>query len=78
MPEFFVKLHTKNYSIIDTVTFLERHRILLSNDKRASKFIELLEDVLDELEGDLAYTGDDFKNFIQENSTKIKNYLNDE
>jgi len=36
------------------------------------------EDVTDELEGDLSYTGDEFKNFIQENFIKIKKYLNEE
>lgn len=78
MPEFFAELRTKNYAIIDAVTFLERHQILLSFDKKASKFGELLEDVLDELEGDISYTGDEFKNFIQENFIKIKKYLNEE
>jgi len=45
--------------------FLEIHQILLSFDKKASKFAELLEDVIDELEGDISYTGDEFKNFIK-------------
>ena len=67
MPEFFAELRIKNYAIIDAVTFLEKHRILLSFDKKASKFGELLEDVIDELEGDISYTGDEFKNFIQQN-----------
>jgi predicted DNA-binding protein YlxM (UPF0122 family) len=66
MPEFFAELRIKNYAIIDAVTFLEKYQILLSFDKKASKFGELLEDVTDELEGDLSYTGDEFKNFIQE------------
>jgi hypothetical protein len=56
MPEFFAELRIKNYAIIDAVVFLEKHRILLSFDKKASKFGELLEDVLDELEGDLSYS----------------------
>jgi predicted DNA-binding protein YlxM (UPF0122 family) len=73
MPEFFAELRIKNYAIIDAVTFLEKYQILLSFDKKASKFGELLEDVTDELEGDLSYTGDEFKNFI-----KIKKYLNEE
>lgn len=72
MAEFFAELRIKNYGIIDAVVFLERHGILLSVDKKASKFGELLENVTDELEGDLSYTGDEFKNFIQENFSKIK------
>lgn len=75
MPEFFAELHTKNYAIIDAVVFLEKHRILLSLDKKASKFGELLEDVMDELEGDLSYTGDEFKNFIEENFILITQTL---
>ena len=78
MPEFFAELRIKTYAIIDAVVFLEKHRILLSFDKKASKFGELLEDVTNELEGDLSYTGDEFKNFIQENFIKIKKYLNEE
>lgn len=78
MPEFFAELRIKNYAVINAVTFLERHRILLSFDKKASKFGELLEDVIDELEGDISYTGDDLKNFIQENFIKIKKCLNEE
>jgi hypothetical protein len=78
MPEFFAELRIKNYAIIDAVTFLEKNKILLSFDKKASKFGELLEDVTDELEGDLSYTGDEFKNFIRENFIKIKKYLNEE
>jgi predicted DNA-binding protein YlxM (UPF0122 family) len=78
MPEFFAELRIKNYAIIDAVTFLERHRILLSFDKKASKFAALLEDVTDELEGDISYTRDEFKNFIQQNFIKIKKYLNEE
>jgi hypothetical protein len=66
VPGFFAKLRIKNYAIIDAVTFLEKNQILLSFDKKASKFGELLEDVTDELEGDLSYTGDEFKNSIQE------------
>ena len=53
MPEFFAKLLIKNYAIIDTLTFLERHQILFSFDKKALKSGELLEDVIDELEGDI-------------------------
>ena len=78
MSEFFAELRIKTYSIIDAVTFLEKHRILLSFDKKAPKFGELLEDITDELEGDLWYTGDEFKIFIQENFIKIKKYLNEE
>lgn len=73
MPEFFAELRIKNYS-----TFLESHRILLSPDKKSSKFGELLEGVTDHLEGDLYFTGDEFKNLIQENYIKIKKYLNEE
>ena len=73
MPEFFAELRIKNYAIIDAVVFLEKHRILLSFDKKASKFGKLIEGIMDELEGDLSYTGDEFKNFIQENYIKIKN-----
>ena len=64
MPEFFAELRIKTYAIFDAVVFLEKHRILLSFDKKASKFGELLEDVTDELEGDLSYTGDEFKNIM--------------
>lgn len=78
MPEFFAELRIKNYAIIDAVIFLQNHRILLSFDKKASKFGELIEDVKDELEGDLSYTNDEFKNFIQENFIKIKKYVNEE
>ena len=62
MPEFFAQLRIKNYPIIDSVAFLEKHRILLSVDKKSLKFAELLEDITDELEGDLSYTGDEFEN----------------
>jgi hypothetical protein len=78
MSELFAELRIKNCAIIDGVVFLEKHRILLSFDKKAPKFGELLEDVLNELEGDLLYTGDEFKNFIQEDFIKIKEYLNEE
>ena len=78
MPEFFAELRIKNYAIIDAVVFLEKHRILLSIHQKASKFGELLEYITDELEGDLSYTEDEFKNFIQENFIKIKKYLNQE
>nr|ULD16259.1 hypothetical protein [Cylindrotheca closterium] len=78
MPGFFAELRIKTYAIVDAVVFLEKHRILLAFNKKASKFGELLEDVTDELEGDLSYTGDKFKNFIQENFIKIKKYLNEE
>ena len=78
MPEFFAELRIKNYSIIDSVTFLQSHRILLSPDKKSSKFGELLEAVTDHLEGDLYFNEDEFKNLIQENYIKIKKYLNEE
>ena len=78
MPEFFAELRIKNYSIIDSVTFLQSHRILLSPDKKSSKFGELLEAVTDHLEGDLYFNEDEFKNLIQENCIKIKKYLNEE
>ena len=78
MSEFLAELDTKKYAIIDAVIFLEKHRILLSFDKKASKFGELVEDVIDELQGDPSYTTDEFKNFIQENFIKIKKYLNEE
>ena len=70
MPAFFAELRIKNYAIIDAVTFLEKNQILLSFDKKASKFGELRENVTDELEGDLSY--------IRENFIKIKEYLNEE
>jgi hypothetical protein len=75
MSEFFAELRIRNYAIIDAVVFLEKHRILLSFDEKASKFVELLEDVKDELEGDLSYSGDEFKNFIQDTMLKIQNDL---
>jgi hypothetical protein len=62
MPEFFAELRIKNYSIIDAIRFLQSHRILLSPEKKSSKFGELLEAVTDHLEGDLYFTGDEFKN----------------
>ena len=77
MPKFLAELQTKTYAIIDAVIFLEKHRILLSFDKKASKFGELLEDVTDELQVDVVYTEDEFKNFIRENFIKIeKMYYN--
>ena len=78
MSEFLAELSIKNYAIIDAVVFLEKHRILLSFDKKVSKFGEFIEDVTDELEGEGSYTRDEFKNFIQENFIKIKKYLNEE
>lgn len=78
MPEFLAELRTKNYSIIDVVSFLESHRILLSLDKKAPKFSKLMELIVEELEGDLTYNGEEFTNFIQENFIKIKKYLKDE
>lgn len=77
MPEFFAELQIKNYSIIDAITFLESHKILLSPDKKSSKFGELLEGVTDHLEDDLDFIGDELKNLIQENCIKIKKYLNE-
>ena len=76
--KFFAELRIKTYAIIDAVTFLKRHQILLSVDKKASKFEELVEDVIDELEGEISYTDDKFKFFIQEKFIKIKKYLNEE
>jgi hypothetical protein len=76
--EFFAELCIKNYTIINAVTFLEKHRIFLSFDKKASKFGELLEDVLAELEGEYSYTDDKFKNFIPQKFIQIKQYLNEE
>jgi len=79
MHGFFAELTIKNYAIIDAVDFLEKHRILLSVDKKASKFAEFLEDILDELQLDeISYTEDEFKNLIQEKVIKIKKYLNEE
>lgn len=75
MPEFFAELQIKNYAIIDAIVFLEKHRILLSFDKKASKFGELIEDVTDELEGDLSYTEDEFKDFIKITWLKIRKDL---
>jgi hypothetical protein len=40
MPEFFAELRIKTYAIIDAVVFFLNHRILLSFDKKASKFEE--------------------------------------
>ena len=77
--EFFAELRTKNYSIIDTFEFLVSHQILLSPHKKASKFGEFLEPINDLLEGEKLYlTGDEFKNFLEENFIKIKKYLNEE
>ena len=78
MSEFLAELSIKNYAIVDAVGFLEKHRILLSFDKKVSKFGEFIEDVTDELEGEGSYTTDEFKNFIQENFIKIKKYLDEE
>jgi hypothetical protein len=72
VPEFLAELRIKNYSIIDSVTFLESHKILLSPDKKSSKLRELLEPVTDNLEGEIAFTEDEFKNLIQETFIKIK------
>lgn len=72
MPEFFAELRIKNSSIMDSVRFLEFHRILLSLDKKSSKFADLLEAVTDHLEGDLYFTEDEFKDLIQEKFIKIK------
>ena len=55
MPEFFAELQIKNYSIIEAITFLESHKILLSPDKKSSKFGELLEGLTDHLEDDLDF-----------------------
>lgn len=76
--EFFAELRIKNYSIIDSVTFLESHRILLSPDKKSSKFGELLESLTDHLNDDLDFIGDELENLIQENCIEIKKYLNEE
>jgi hypothetical protein len=77
--EFFAELRTKNYSIMDTFEFLVSHQILLSPHKKALEFGELLEPINDLLEGEELYlTGDEFKNFIQENFIKIKKYLSEE
>jgi hypothetical protein len=78
MPGFFVELRMKTNAIIDAVVFLENHRILLSPDKRSSKFEELLEGLTDHLDEDLDFIGDELKNLIQENCMKIKKYLNEE
>jgi hypothetical protein len=78
MPEFFAELQIKTYSIIDAVVFLEKHRILLSPDKKSSKFGELLESLTDHLNDDLDFIGDELENLIQENCIEIKKYLNEE
>ena len=78
MAEFFSELQTKNYAIINIIPILESHRILLSLDKKAPKFYELMEPINAELEGDLSYTENEFRNFIQENFIKIKKYLKEE
>ena len=76
MPEFFAELRIKNDAIIDAVTFLERHQILLSFDKKASKFGELLEDVIDELEGDISDTGDESIHNPSQEIVSLRNSLN--
>lgn len=78
MPGFFAELQIKTYSIIDAVVFLEKHRILLSPDKKSSKFGELLEALTDHLNDDLDCIGDELENLIQENCIEIKKYLNEE
>lgn len=78
MPGFFAELQIKTYSIIDAVVFLEKHRILLSPDKKSSKFGELLEALTDHLNDDLDFIGDELENLIQENCIEIKKYLNEE
>jgi hypothetical protein len=78
MPGFFAELQIKTYSIIDAVVFLEKHRILLSPDKKSSKFGELLESLTDHLNDDLDFIGDELENLIQENCIEIKKYLNEE
>ena len=78
MPEFFAEFRIKTYAIIDAVVFLEKHRILLSFDKKASKFGELLEALTDHLNDDLDFIGDELENLIQENCIEIKKYLNEE
>ena len=60
MPEFFAELRIKNSSIMDSVRFLEFHRILLSLDKKSSKFADLLEAVTDHLEGDRSFSSEYF------------------
>ena len=70
MPGFFAELQIKTYSIIDAVVFLEKHRILLSPDKKSSKFGE----VTDHLNDDLDFIGDELENLIQENCIEIKKY----
>lgn len=78
MSEFLAELTIKNYAIIDAVDFLEKHRILLSFDKRASKLGDLLEGFIDQLQADISYDRDEFKNFIQKKFIQIKKYLNEE
>ena len=79
---FFGQLQVKNDSIIEALDFLEKHRILLSPDKKAPKFGELIEELMEHLDDDLDFLEDELmkemKNVIQEKCIKIKEYLSEE
>lgn len=66
----------KNYSIIDSVPFLKKHRILLTVDEESIKFGELIDELNDFLEGDLDY--DEFYSSLQNTFLKLKPYFNQE
>ena len=78
LNEYFAKLRMKTYAIIDTLGFLEDHGILLSVDKKAAKFSDLLEYLTDDLEGEFTYTSDEYANFIEKIYIKMKECVNEE
>ena len=79
MYEFLHELQRINYSVMDASLLLQKHKILLSVDKRASKFADLLEYVTSELQVDpsSSYTAEEFQNMIQEFLIPMKTYLNE-
>lgn len=77
MYEFLDELQRINYSLMDASVFLQKHKILLSVDKRASKFADLLEYVTSELLVDPSYPEEEFQNLIQEFLIPMKDYLNE-
>lgn len=77
MYEFLDELQTINYSLMDASVFLQKHKILLSVDKRASKFADLVEYVTSELQVDPSYTAEEFQTMIQEILIRMKDYLNE-
>ena len=78
LNEYFAKLRMKTYAIIDTLGFLEDHGILLSVDKKAAKFSDLLEYLTDDLEGEFTYTSDEYANFIEKIYIQMKECVNEE